>query len=338
MTQSNFWKRTGLGQLFMVGIPGTELDSKTIDLIRDFGISRFIIFARNAKKGPESLRNLCLDIKNLCRQEGLTPLLAVDQEGGPVRRLKPPLFPDMPCQEEVRKSQDPQLKVLELAEATAKILKGVCLDLNLAPVLDIQKEGASDVLKGRCLGKTPQEVASAGSAYIRRMKELGIMTCAKHFPGIGRVELDPHHHLPRVDAPRELIFQELSPFRDAISCGTNFIMTSHVIFSDIDEDDPATFSRKIAIDLLRQQLHFDGPLLTDDLEMKGALKNLDVPEAALEAFVCGHDLLLICESQDKVAASLELFKKSFQKGRLTKSRIEEAIYRIGRVELANLPT
>ncbi len=309
----------------MAGISGTDLDSMTKSLIRDFGVSKFIIFSRNAKKGPKALKNVCSSIRDLCIIEGLKPLLAIDQEGGPVRRLKPPLYPDMPSQKDICSATKPETETKRLAKATATILREFSIDLNLAPVLDLELKETNKVLEGRCLGKTPEEVATRGSIYIRQMRELGLKTAAKHFPGIGRVKLDPHYHLPLVDAPKEQILKEAMPFKEAIECGTNFIMTSHVIFSHLDPENPVTFSKTIAFEFLRNKLGFKGGLITDDLEMKGALKKADVPQAALKAFHSGHDLLLICSKQEEVAKSLHLFRKALKEGVISPLSIERAL-------------
>ncbi len=331
MIQSNFWRDTGLGQLFMIGLPGTDLDKETLSFITDFGISRFILFSRNASRGPTRFKRLCNDLKNACMDEGLCPILAIDQEGGPVRRLKPPDFPDMPSQTEVRKSLEPERAMRDLAEATVQILKEYSIDLNLAPVLDLCLKAEESVLDSRCFGSDPEKVSRLGAIYIKQLRKNKIMTCAKHFPGIGRVELDPHHHLPVVSAKKEKILREMSPFFEAVSTGSDCVMTSHVIFTALDPEDPATFSTYIATDLLRNGLGFEGALLTDDLEMKGALKKMKIGQAALSALKAGHDLILVCSSTQKVKECLSFVEKGFKEGSLSQNRIFEAQERVSRL-------
>ena len=328
MRQSNFWRDTGLGQLFMIGLPGTEIDKDTLSFICDYGISKFILFSRNASGGPRQFKRLCGNLKKACRDEGLFPILAIDQEGGPVRRLSPPDYPDMPSQEEVRKAMEPETAMKGLANATVQLLRQYHIDLNLAPVLDICLKGEENVLDSRCFGSDPEKVSRLGGIYISHLRENKIMTCAKHFPGIGRVELDPHHHLPVVSEEREKIMEEMTPFVQAISRGTDCIMTSHVIYSALDPKNPATFSPNIATHLLRNELGFKGVLLTDDLEMKGALRNMNIGEAAVSALIAGHDLLLICSSKEQVKRGLDSVQWAFKNGKLSPRRVEEAQNRL----------
>ncbi len=328
MRQSNFWRDTGLGQLFMIGLPGTEIDKDTLSFICDYGISKFILFSRNASGGPRQFKRLCGNLKKACRDEGLFPILAIDQEGGPVRRLRPPDYPDMPSQEEVRKAMEPETAMKGLASATVQLLRQYHIDLNLAPVLDICLKGEENVLDSRCFGSDPEKVSRLGGIYISHLRENKIMTCAKHFPGIGRVELDPHHHLPVVSEEREKIMEEMTPFVQAISRGTDCIMTSHVIYSALDPKNPATFSPNIATRLLRNELGFKGVLLTDDLEMKGALRNMNIGEAAVSALIAGHDLLLICSSKEQVKRGLDSVQGAFKNGNLSPRRVEEAQNRL----------
>ncbi len=331
MRQSNFWKDSGLGELFMTGIPGTKLDKETLNLVKDYGISKFILFSRNTKKGPRALKKLCKDIKKTCLSHGLTPLIAIDQEGGPVRRLSPPDFSDMPSQTSVRRAQEPEKAIYGLAMATVKILKKFYIDINLAPVLDLCLQGEKNVLKERCFGKISEKVARLGAIYVNCLERNGIKSTAKHFPGIGRVECDPHHYLPTVTADKETILHEAVPFKAAIEAGTSCIMTSHVVFQDIDPEKPATFSHQIATELLRNNFGFSGVLMSDDLEMKGALTQTDTARAALFALMAGHDLLLVCSNHTKLRLALLGLREAWQKGNLPPHRIDEARERLARL-------
>ena len=330
-SKSNITKT--IGQLFMAPIPGTDLDEGTIDLVKNHGVSKFIIFQRNVADGPERLRRLCFDVKRLCRKNGLYPILAIDQEGGPVRRLRPPLFDDMLSPDDVRKSKEPEKKVVELAESAFRLIRPFSIDMNLAPVLDLCLHGEKNVLKARCLGKDPLRVARLGGLYIKRLKELGILSTCKHFPGIGRVRLDPHHHLPKVDVEKDLIMKELYPFKQAIKSGCPAVMTSHVVYEKIDPKQPATFSHKIATSLLKKSLKFKGVLITDDLEMKGAMKVATHEMACFLALKAGHDLLLICKSPKKVRESISFLQYAIKDAKIPENRIMDAINRVKWLEI-----
>ena len=328
MGQTNFWHETGIGQIIMTGLPGPDLDSATRRLIKKFGISNFIIFSRNATAGPGRLSRLCNEIKAACRSQGLFPLIAVDQEGGPVRRLKPPLFPDMGSAADVVCSPDPLSAMKELAERTAKILGSVGINMNLAPVLDLCLEAEKHVLRGRCFGNMPYQVAELGRTYIETLQERGLLATAKHFPGIGGVRLDPHLERPVVEAPEEDIAAGIVPFREAVEADVAAVMTSHVVFTSIDAGGPATFSKKIATDILRNDLGFNGLLLSDDLEMKGITKHGKIGHAAVDAFLAGHDLLLICSKQRDVLESLEYLRRALDTGRISGQRLQTSRERI----------
>jgi len=312
----------------MTGLPGTGLDPGTRSLIRDYGISNFIIFARNCENGPEALAGLCGEICKLCREEDLEALIAVDQEGGPVRRLKPPLFPGMPSPLEVLSSPDPGAKMAGLAKDAAALLNNADINMNLAPVLDLCLEAEKNVLEGRCFGTEPQQVARLGKIYIRTLQEQGILATAKHFPGIGRVKLDPHFERPVVDASLKELASDMLPFREAIRAGTAAIMTSHVVYSSIDPWRPATFSQEVATRLLRRQLGFKGILLSDDLEMKGITKHGQIGQAAVEAFAAGHDLLLVCNSQENVLTCMESLARAVSEGIIHEERLRASVSRL----------
>ncbi len=316
----------------MAGLSGPFFDSKTKRLIEEFGVSNFIIFARNTVLGPEALSRLCAEIKSTCLEQGLEPLIAVDQEGGPVRRLKPPLFPDTYCPSDIVSSPDPPMAMEKMAIETAGLLKGVGIDMNLAPVMDLCLGAEDHVLKGRCLGATPRQVAELGSIYIRTLQDRGVLATAKHFPGIGTVKVDPHLERPVVDISIDEIEWGLIPFKEAIGAGVAAIMTSHVVFSSIEPDLPATFSKKVASHMLREELDFTGVLLSDDLEMKGITRHIDIGKAAVDAFLAGHDLLLVCNSYENVVYCLDSLKAAFEHGAIHVERVETSLKRIETVK------
>ncbi len=312
----------------MTGLPGAFLDPGTKDLISRFGISNFIIFSKNTKEGPDALKRLCHDIESACVTQGLYPLIAVDQEGGPVRRLMPPLFPDMGSATGVLSSSRPRDAMRELAWTTASMLKDVGINMNLSPVLDLCLEAEGHVLRGRCLGREAEQVAELGTVYIEELQGNGIVATAKHFPGIGMAMVDPHLERAMVRGSDKKIWEGLIPFRQAIKAGVAAVMTSHVVFTAIDPSRPATFSRKIATKILRRDLGFKGLLLSDDLEMKGATAHEAIGQAAVDACLAGHDLLLVCNNQENVIQCLESLRQAYETGVLSKTTVEASCQRI----------
>jgi beta-N-acetylhexosaminidase len=321
-------KKAPLGQLLMIGIPGTVLDPESLSLIREHGIGNFILFTRNVRGGPDQAKKLCDDLNEACSDAGLPPpLIAVDQEGGPVQRLGPPFWPGIPSNQEVALSKNPETQANIQAVTAAKILNSLGIRLNLAPVLDLAPNGIVGVLEGRSYGPDPREVSILGEKYIRTLQAKGIGATAKHFPGIGRVEKDPHFQRPVVTASKETLMHEMSPFREGIKAGVKAVMTSHVVFPSLDPDEPATFSKITVNELLRRELDFKGLLLTDDLEMGGITGHGSLGEAAVRAILAGHDLLLICHRVQRIREALDSLEKAWSQGVLDAGKLDLSLTR-----------
>ena len=321
------------GQLIMAGIPGSELDRETLNLIRRCGIGNFIIFGRNTANGPEGLAALISGIKRACAESGLPqPLIAVDQEGGRVQRLGPPHWPALPALSDIGNTSLPAGAARQHALDTAGILETVGINVNLAPVLDLQPEGDGGVLAGRTFSADPGRVSELGCVYVRTLQEKGIIATAKHFPGIGAVNDDPHHHRPVVPDDPGLMDRALEPFTAAIDCGVSAVMTSHVIFPSIDPWQPATFSAPICTGLLRDKLGFQGILFSDDMEMGGITRHNRTGEAALKAVRAGHDIILVCHSLERIRKAWEALSYGLEKGLITPGRLEKSLERIARAK------
>lgn len=319
------------GNFIMAGIPGTELDQETLSLIREYNISSFILFSRNTQLGPEKLKSLCTDIRDACLEAGLkNPIITVDQEGGDVQRLSAPFWPKIPSNMEVSTSGDPVSEVLRQAEIIFETLSPFGINLNLAPVLDLSNNNEG-VLKGRTYGDNPYKAGGLGTLYIKALQKKGIMAAAKHFPGIGLSRKDPHIERPFVTEGMEILSRHLLPFEMAIKSRVSSMMTSHVVFETIDPSEPATFSKTIASRFLRDELGFEGMLLTDDLEMGGITKFCSVEKAALKAFISGHDMLLICHSHERARRAAEALGKAMDDGTIPRERWEEATERINKL-------
>lgn len=319
---------TGIGGLMMVGLPGLELDDSTRQLIRDHGVNNFILFARNVKN-PGQLQKLCHDLVIKCEKNRLAPpLIAIDQEGGSVARLPEPWtqFPDV---RKMAESDDPEQVLADYARTCCRELLAAGINMNLAPVLDVCPAKAGYFMERRVLGGDPDEVAHLGALVIATIEKKGVAACAKHFPGLGAARLDPHQTMPTVDRERPmLIGEDLRPFKAAVAAGVAAIMTSHTIYPALDPDWPATLSAKILTGMLRDDLGYNGLVITDDLEM-GAIENeMTVAAAALRSFQSGADLMLICRDHAKVRSTIALFTEALVDGRLLAPQIKAALARI----------
>jgi len=323
--------KNALGGLFMVGLPGTELDDSTRDLINIYGINNFILFKRNAEN-PEQIRTLCHGLADACRSAGLgAPLISIDQEGGTVARLKAPYFTEFPDARVLAESERAEELLTGYAKTCAKELLAVGINMNLAPVMDVSPAGLGLFMERRSLGGTPEQVARLGALVIMTMQENGLAACAKHFPGLGGATLDPHEVLPVVDRSLdELRSCDLPPFAAAIRAGVAGVMTSHTVYPQLDAEQPATLSPRILGGVLREELGYDGMVVTDDLEM-GAIENEGtVADAVLTSFLAGADMLLICHEHSKIIAAYELLSKAVG-GEISEERVRKSLERIGAV-------
>ncbi len=317
-----------IGRLFIGGMPGPVLDDNTTSLIKDYHLGGIILFDRNITD-PIQLAHLCRDLQAISmEQSGLPLFLAIDQEGGRVARLKGP-FTQFPGNAAIGQASDPEGSALYFASTTAREMSLVGLNMNMAPVLDLAQPNMDAHLVGRSFSHDPLLVTTLGKIVIKALQEAGIMAVAKHFPGLGKSDLDPHLHLPHINATsEEMESVHLRPFAGAIEAGVSAIMSSHAVYPALEPGTPASLSRKIMTDLLRGEMQFDGLTISDDLEMGAIEKARALPEGAVAAFEAGIDLLLICKDQSQLIASIELLRDKVLKEEIPSERLETSLERI----------
>jgi len=300
-------------------------------LAREFQLGGVTLFKRNIE-APEQVEELSRDLQALTTDQPLW--VAVDQEGGRVARLRSP-FTEWPAMAALGRSGDLAL-ASRFAAALAAELRAVGVTLDYAPVLDIHTNPKNPIIGDRALGEDPKKVAALGAAIIDGLQRNGVAACGKHFPGHGDTSVDSHLDLPIVEHPPDRIRRvECVPFEEAIRHDVAFIMTAHVLVPALDEEKPATLSRRIVFDLLRDELDFKGVILSDDLEMKALAKDYSVSEAAVLAINAGCDGVLICRhlSSDPhndvnvQATALEALVHAVEDGRIPYGRIEDALKR-----------
>jgi beta-N-acetylhexosaminidase len=242
-------------------------------------------------------------------------------------------FTRFPGNAAIGEEQEPLEKAREFARITAHEMKLVGLNMDLAPVLDVGGPNVDKHLVGRTFGKDPGQVAILGEAVITGLQTKGVISVAKHFPGLGPATLDPHEDLPTigVDA-REMEEIHLVPFKAAIDKGVSAIMTSHALYPALDPDFPATLSHTICTGLLREKLGFQGLVITDDLEMGAIRDHWGVPEAALASVEAGADILLICQDQYLVLESILKLRERVIRGEIPFGRIFQSVDRIQKIK------
>jgi beta-N-acetylhexosaminidase len=319
---------TKIGSFFMAGIPGTTLDAETDSLIQQYVLGGVILFSRNIVD-PQQLAVLCNDLQDSAmKSHGIPLFIAVDQEGGRVARLREP-FTSFPGNTAI--GEDPQSvdRAAEFARVTAEEMSLVGLNMDLAPVVDVLRGEPEKHLEGRTFGHDPGKVALLGRTVVTELQKKGVMATAKHFPGLGRTTLDPHHQLPTIDADYKEIEQvNLPPFVEAIAAGVSAIMSSHAIYPALDPDHPATLSHKILTGLLRETMGFNGLIITDDLEMGAIKKGWGVADGAVASFEAGADILLICQDQKMVLGAFNMLREKVIKGEIGLHRLQQSLDRI----------
>ena len=294
----------------IVGFDGTEMTPELGELV-DSGISGVILFRRNVQS-PEQVARLNAAIVERAARPFF---VSVDQEGGPVQRLRAP-FTEFPPHGVLGAIDDADL-TMKVASVMARELKCLGFNVDYAPVADVNTNPQNPVIGIRSFGADPEKVACHVKAWIRGMQHAGVMACAKHFPGHGDTSLDSHYALPSLPHGRDRIDEiELVPFRASIQEKVGSIMTAHVVFEALDREVPATLSRTVLAGLLRKELRYGGLVISDDLEMKAVADHWGVPEAAVRSLEAGADILLVCKTRELVLQSIESIAKGLESKRL----------------------
>jgi beta-N-acetylhexosaminidase len=321
--------RREIGQLLIGSLPGTTITPELKSLVREFGLGGVIFFGRNIE-APEQVAELSHDAEQLSPAAPLW--VSVDQEGGRVARLKAP-FTEWPPMATLGRRGDDGL-ARRFAAALAAELRAVGINLDYAPVLDIHTNPKNPVIGDRALSEDAATVARLGAVIIDELQRNGVAACGKHFPGHGDTSVDSHLELPLIEhSPDRIRRVECVPFEAAIKAGVTFIMTAHVLVPSLDESRPATLSPRVVQEMLREELGFEGVILSDDLEMKAIASSYTVPDAAVQAIAAGCDGLLICSGDVELqAVTLEALVHAVEDGRIPFKRLADAYMRLRRAK------
>lgn len=311
------------GDVLIVGLRGPELESDEIAALLDLQPAGIILFARNVEEAAQ-VRRLTRRVRVLLE----SPLVLIDQEGGRVDRLRRLRGRSPSLRELARSGTD---AVARAAAETARCLRDLGVNVNCAPVLDLDEGRESNGIGDRSAGDDAGLVAAAGLAIVEAHEREGVATTLKHFPGLGRTGEDTHHVRPTVTASRgELLARDVVPFRLLLERAPA-VMVSHAAFPGLgDGDTPASCSRAVVQDLLRTHLGFDGACVTDDLEM-GAVTDWPPARRAVEALSAGQDLLLFCSDLEQARQARDGIREALGEGRLEPARVIEAAERLARI-------
>jgi beta-N-acetylhexosaminidase len=316
--------RSDVRSTLLIGFHGTDA-ATAAPLLRSLHPGGVVILPRNIVSATQ-LADLVAGIQEVARAEGMPRLLvAVDQEGGAVQRLSREIgFTDLPSALAVGRTGDVAL-ARALAAATGRELAGVGVNLDFAPVVDLAIDPNNTVIGTRSYGADPELVGEFAAAVIEGLASAGVLACAKHFPGHGATAVDSHVALPHLDADTALLRnRDLVPFRAAIVAGVAAVMTAHVV-SPFDPTVPTTLSRSTLRGVLREELGFDGLILTDALEMK-ALAEGRLPQwqAAAEALRAGADVLVFEGDVELIERSVAWVDRLVERDELDRGRIRDA--------------
>jgi beta-N-acetylhexosaminidase len=307
--------------LFTVGFYGKSVTDDLSGLLAR-GVGGVIFFTRNVGT-PAEVLELTREVK---RVAGRPLLLAVDQEGGQVARLRQG-FTELPPMRAVGATGSAAL-ARELGGVIGRELRAVGFDMSYAPVLDIDTNPANPVIAARSFGRTPELVTELGLALAAGLQDAGVAACGKHFPGHGDTSQDSHLELPRLPHAMERLEQvELVPFRAAANAGVAAFMTAHVIFEAVDARYPATMSRPVLTGILREKLGYDGLVVTDDIEMRAIADNYGVEEAVLLGLAAGVDHFLCCHTAALAHRAIDAVVRAVETGQLSQSVLDSATRR-----------
>jgi len=320
--------REKVGQLFMVGFMGAAVTPELASFIKEYRPGGVILFSRNL----ESVDQIVELTNDLQRASPKSPLLiSIDQEGGRVSRL-PKGFTIFPPCELLGRCHSGEL-AYAAAATIAKELKAVGINMNMAPVLDVNSNPDNPVIGDRAFSSHPGEVGDMALVTAAGLQDNKVVACGKHFPGHGDTNADSHKELPVVEASRERLEAiEFPPFRRAAAAGVATMMTAHVLYKSLDDQLPATLSPTIITHLLREEMHYDGVVLTDDLEMHAIVDHYGMGDAAVRAVLAGCDVLLICKERDREVAAFEAVEKAVASGAIDGERLNQSVARIQRLK------
>ena len=310
-------------QTLIIGLRGHELTPEEERLLSRRCPGGVILFGRNVES-PEQVAELCAAVYRLCERR---PLIAIDQEGGSVDRLRKLLSATV-SPAELAKRGDPGI-IRRFGHITGELLAALGVNLNLAPVVDLRTVNADNALRGRCWGSGAEEVAERASAFLGGLDEAGVRGCIKHFPGLGRAAVDSHHELPVVSAPLgELLGSDVQPYF-GLAARAAAVMVAHCRYADIDGDNgpPASLSPRV-YGLLREKVGFAGVAITDDLGM-GALDGYEtIAERITLALNAGADMLPICSNTQQVAEAFDSLERIARERLVPTRRLREAAGRV----------
>lgn len=312
-----------VGQLLMIGIHGKTLNDDAKFMLNEYRVGGIILFDRNMES-KDQVKSLITDINKTGKSAGLTPLfIGIDQEGGAVARMEDQLIKVPPAE---ALGKEPIEQAVSLAKQSGTELKDLGFNINFAPVADL------GLTYGRSFSTNPDEVVRYASAVGKAYDEAGLWYSYKHFPGIGKIDVDLHADTSVVPVSKEtLLNEDTKVFVDLIKQSkpnTYAIMVSHAMYPQIDPDHPSSLSKAIITDWLRKDMGYNGVVVTDDMDMGALAKHYTFGDMAVQSILAGSDILLVCHEYEHMQEAYNGLMKAVKDGRISKDRLDESVKRI----------
>ena len=312
-----------VGQLMMIGIHGKTLNDDAKFMLNEYRVGGIILFDRNMES-KNQVKSLITDINKTSKSAGLTPLfIGIDQEGGAVARMEDQLITVPPAEE---LGKEPIEQAVSLAKQSGTELKDLGFNINFAPVADL------GLTYGRSFSTNPDDVVRYASAVGKAYDEAGLWYSYKHFPGIGKTDVDLHADTSVVPVSKEtLLNEDTKVFVDLIKQSkpnTYAIMVSHAMYPQIDADHPSSLSKAIITDWLRKDMGYNGVVVTDDMDMGALAKHYTFGDMAVQSILAGSDILLVCHEYEHMQEAYNGLMKAVKDGRISKERLDESVKRI----------
>lgn len=313
-----------IGQLVLVGMDGTEPNDVTRQLIEEYHVGGFIFYKNNIQDTKQALA-LFNGLKTANQNKAVPLFLSVDEEGGRVSRM-PGELAKLPAARKIGNTGSTELAG-QIGEIIGKELAGFGLNLDFAPVLDVNSNPDNPVIGDRAFGTKPEIVSRMGIAVMKGIQEQGIIPVVKHFPGHGDTSVDSHLGLPVVEHDLDRLQKlELVPFKQAIQEGADVVMIAHLLMPKLDPDHPASFSKAVIHDLLREELGYEGTIISDDMTMGAIVEHYDIRDAAVQFIQSGGNIVLVGHDAEKEKQVIQALRDAVNSGTISTETLDERVY------------
>lgn len=314
-----------IGQLVIAGLEGTSLQTADKRLVTDYHVGGLIFYADNLTTQTQTVQ-FVRQVKSANSVNKLPLFISVDQEGGRVARL--PGVSAIPTNKAIG-DRDDSAFAYSIGETLGQQLKSMDFNLNYAPVLDINSNPNNPVIGDRSYGNNSRIVSRMGIPTMKGIQSENIIPVIKHFPGHGDTSVDSHIDLPVVNKNlAQLEALELIPFENAINQGADVVMAAHILLPKIDPAYPSSMSEYVIDGLLREQLDFDGVIMTDDMTMGAIVNHYGIGEAAVRSIQAGSDIILVAHGAENAVSTIQAIRAAVQNGQISEQRINESVLRI----------